>query len=185
MKATLSPPVLAFRRQTLGAPHGRLETPPAFLLRLTGLARDGCAYERPLRNPRNRQDRLGRRDSQRLPKAGQEAAPGSQSGRQAVGGAVQGGQRRQRSAFRPGEAAALRRRRDRRLGGGEGAAERPLLSRLRRRGRPPLRGPMRLTGTSRRATICSRSSCAAAPSRRGAGRARTCITSFRSISSTR
>src|ERR1700722_1726421 len=98
------------------------------------------AYERPLRNTRRRQDRFGRRDPQRLPKAGQEAAPGPQSGRQAGGGAVQGGQCRQRAAFRPGEAAAFRRRRDRRLGGGEGASQRPLLSRLRHRGRPPLGG---------------------------------------------
>ena len=37
---------------------------------------------------------------------------------------------------------------------------------------------IRLTGTSRRATICSRNCCAAAPSRRGAGRARTCITNL-------
>ena len=44
---------------------------------------------------------------------------------------------------------------------------------------------IRLTGTSRRATICSRSSCAAAPSRRGAGRARTCITNLPMTSSTR
>ena len=41
-----------------------------------------------------------------------------------------------------------------------------------------------LTGTSPRATTCSPSSCAAPPSRRGADRARTCITSSRSNSST-
>ena len=41
------------------------------------------------------------------------------------------------------------------------------------------------TETLHRATICSRSCCAEAPSRRGVGRARTCITNCRSISSTR
>ena len=41
------------------------------------------------------------------------------------------------------------------------------------------------TETLHRATICSRSCCAEAPSRRGVGRARTYITNCRSISSTR
>ena len=129
---------LAVRRD-VAARAARLETGPMFLLKAVGFARDGCAYERPLRNPRRRQDRHRRRDPQRLPKARQEAASGPQSRRQEVRGAVQGGRRRQRSAFGPGEAAALRRWRDRRLGSGEGASQRPLLSRLRRRGRPPLR----------------------------------------------
>ena len=144
----------------------------ALLLRLIGLARDGCVYERPLRNPRRRQDGFGRRDPRRLSKAGQEAAPGPQSGRQAGGGAVQGGRRRQRSAFRPGEAAALRRRRDRRLGSGEGAAQRPILSRLRRRGRPSLRGPgslrrLRAGRRSFRGTAAPQRRAGAAPAGRG------------------
>ena len=166
-------------------PHRRLETLAGLLVRLIRLARDGCAYERPLRNPRNRQDCLGRRDPHRLPKAGQEAAPGPQSGRQAGGGAVQGGRRRQRSSFRPGEASALRRRRDRRIGGGKGAAQRAILSRLCGRGRPPLRGPVGL----RRLRAGRRSVRGALAAQRRAGaaptRAPTCITNLPSISSTR
>ena len=170
MQGPVSAFEIARRRPTRARPPGDYRR--HLLLRLIGLARDGYAHERPLRNPRRRQDRLGRRDPHRLPKAGQKAAPGSQSRRQAGGGAVQGGQRRQRSAFRSGEAAAFRRRRDRRLRGGEGAAQRALLPRLRRRGRPPLRRPwglrrLRAGRRSVRGTAAPQRRAGPAPARRG------------------